>query len=347
MHGFEQRPRSRLPNFSSLRWRSASDLFLDPVQLPDAFQRLFCHRRRMPLVQVEELPSYVRPARGLDDGTRLVQPVEARDSHRPAGCRDSSSDDSPDVRPCDPASRRTTPPKPLHFLPADHREHRSTVVPSSSYRCPVRAPEPAHRRHAVSPRSAHNSSVLPPEAAASGSRRPPSRPWSSGPVRRLPAHRSPTAGTAEDGRRTSRPAHAPAGRDRRDPCRSGRCGAGSCTMREQQAQLSFGRTVRITLKRAGTYSSISRNVFAERAQLAAAVRAGFLLRRDRFDLARQFGGKRTACRLLCSLLVHGGIASCAGSGSAAACSLRDLRAAVRAARSRRSSSPTAGRSASA
>jgi hypothetical protein len=27
-------------------------------------------------------------------------------------------------------------------------------------------------------------------------------------------------------------------------------------MREQQAQLSFGRTVRITLKLAGTYSSI-------------------------------------------------------------------------------------------
>ena len=37
----------------------------------------------------------------------------------------------------------------------------------------------------------------------------------------------------------------------------GRFGAGSCTMREQQAQLSFGRTVRITLKRAGTYSSTS------------------------------------------------------------------------------------------
>ena len=28
-------------------------------------------------------------------------------------------------------------------------------------------------------------------------------------------------------------------------------------MREQAAQLSFGRTVRITLKRAGTYSSVS------------------------------------------------------------------------------------------
>ncbi len=34
-------------------------------------------------------------------------------------------------------------------------------------------------------------------------------------------------------------------------------GAGTCTMRWQHAQLSFGRTWRITLKRAGTYSSTS------------------------------------------------------------------------------------------
>ena len=37
----------------------------------------------------------------------------------------------------------------------------------------------------------------------------------------------------------------------------GRLGAGSCTIFRQPAQTSFGRTCRITLKLAGTYSSIS------------------------------------------------------------------------------------------
>ena len=37
----------------------------------------------------------------------------------------------------------------------------------------------------------------------------------------------------------------------------GRFGASACTIREQPAQLSFGRTVRITLNRAGTYSRVS------------------------------------------------------------------------------------------
>ena len=37
----------------------------------------------------------------------------------------------------------------------------------------------------------------------------------------------------------------------------GRLGASACTMRSQHAQASFGRTCRITLNRAGTYSSIS------------------------------------------------------------------------------------------
>ena len=37
----------------------------------------------------------------------------------------------------------------------------------------------------------------------------------------------------------------------------GRLGAAACTMRSQHAQASFGRTCRITLNRAGTYSSIS------------------------------------------------------------------------------------------
>ena len=37
----------------------------------------------------------------------------------------------------------------------------------------------------------------------------------------------------------------------------GRLGASACTMRSQHAQANFGRTCRITLKRAGTYSRIS------------------------------------------------------------------------------------------
>jgi hypothetical protein len=47
------------------------------------------------------------------------------------------------------------------------------------------------------------------------------------------------------------------------------------------------------------------DVFAERAQRSAAVRAAFLLRCDRFGLARQFGGKRAARRFLCRLRIHG------------------------------------------
>src|SRR5580698_9005581 len=53
-----------------------SDLFLDSIQLRDTFKRLFCHRRRMSVVQLEKLSSYMSPACGFDDRAFLVQLVE-------------------------------------------------------------------------------------------------------------------------------------------------------------------------------------------------------------------------------------------------------------------------------
>ena len=87
--------------------------------------------------------------------------------------------------------------------------------------------------------------------------RPPSPPASSVPAPRLRARKSPTGDTAASDRNISRPARAPAVPGPATPRSIGRLGASACTIRSQHAQASFGRTCRITLNRAGTYSRIS------------------------------------------------------------------------------------------
>jgi len=61
-------------------------------------------------------------------------------------------------------------------------------------------------------------------------------------------------------------------------------------MREQQAQLSFGRTVRITLKRAGTYSSVSHTSSPSIRNVPPQSGHDFLRGRDRFCLTCSSAG---------------------------------------------------------
>jgi hypothetical protein len=55
----------------------ALDLFLDLVELADAFERLFGYRRPVGGVHIKELAPDMGPASGLDDavaGKQLVEP---------------------------------------------------------------------------------------------------------------------------------------------------------------------------------------------------------------------------------------------------------------------------------
>jgi hypothetical protein len=85
----------------------------------------------------------------------------------------------------------------------------------------------------------------------------------------------------------------------------GRVGAGSCTITWQLAQASFGRTCRITLKLAGTYSSISATsspIFFIVAPQPGQVHAGACSTVSR---GRRSGSGRRAGRSFCSGLAAG------------------------------------------
>jgi hypothetical protein len=57
--------------------QQAFDRLLDSIELTDAFERLFCHRRPIGGVHLEELAPDVGPTGGLDDAVASEQLVKA------------------------------------------------------------------------------------------------------------------------------------------------------------------------------------------------------------------------------------------------------------------------------
>ena len=65
-----------MSNFLPFRRRSAADLPLYPVELPDALQGLVRDGRAMRLVEIVELTSNVRPSRCLYNAACFIELVE-------------------------------------------------------------------------------------------------------------------------------------------------------------------------------------------------------------------------------------------------------------------------------
>ena len=224
---------------------------------PMRSQRFRRHRRFVRDVQIVELSAHVRPAGRFLNASCFVDLIETRVAIGLQRAREAAQ-----VRfrmlalairrvgephrwrrrvSRGPIIAHVGPQPPGFCFAVARRQHRNRRVIGMQLRSPP----------------SRDAAALPPAAQVTRSFRPPSPPASSVPAPRLLARKFPTADTTASDRSTSRPAHAPDSPGPAMPRSIGRLGASACTMRSQHAQASFGRTCRITLKCAGTYSSIS------------------------------------------------------------------------------------------
>jgi hypothetical protein len=187
----------------------------------------------------------------------FVHRIESRVTIRLQRARELAQVRFADARPCDPANRRTTPPPVCRLPPADRLAHTSRAVRFLFFHFPAPAPEPACRRRAasraqhVTPQRFHQRRKQLAGAAHPVRQRRAFQLHAFALVNfRLAIQRQVIAIFRDQHmRQKSRSRNAALDRAARR--------FGACTMRSQHAQASFGRTCRITLNRAGTYSSIS------------------------------------------------------------------------------------------
>src|SRR5439155_13107864 len=119
------------------------------------------------------------------------------------------SNESSDVRPCDPACRRTTPLAVSGLPRAGRHARRSTIALFWFCHCPVLAPARVCRQRATSRRSLRDAATPPPMAPVIDCILRPTPPWSSDPAPLLLAHRFPTVDTTANDHNILKPTHGP------------------------------------------------------------------------------------------------------------------------------------------